>query len=369
MEIWEDGLLWTPAGGLQPGSLWLRDGRIAAVALRPQPNWLGRRRRLDGALVTPGFIDVHIHGAGGADALDGTPEALARMALTLRQHGVRGFVATLASAPADVLEAALKACQVPLPPEGASLLGVHLEGPYLAPEKAGAQPRSALRLPDPREYERWLAHPLVRILTLAPELPGAEALIRTAHARGIHVALGHSQADAGLARRAADWGARGITHLFNALAPLHHRHPGAVEAALDDDRFSLQLIADGVHVHPLWLHLTLRLAAGRTVLISDAIRAAGLPEGVYTFAGQRITVRDGAARLADGTLAGSVTLLDGALRYLVHQVGLPLEAVLPLITSHPARLLGLEDLYGHLAPGASADLTLLDPHSLEVVSL
>ncbi len=367
MEIWEDGLLATPAGDFQPGSLWLRAGRIVAIAERPQADWIGRRRRLDGALVTPGFIDVHIHGAGGADALDGTPEALSCLASTLRRHGVTGFLATLASAARSTLEAAFAACTVPLPPTEAELLGVHLEGPYLVPEKAGAQPGSALRLPDPAEYTAWLEHPLMRLITVAPELPGSEALIRAARARGVHVALGHTQADYALARRAADWGAQGITHLFNALPPLHHRQPGTVEAALEDARFFLQLIADGVHVHPAWLRLTLRLAAERTVLISDAIRAAGLPEGSYQFAGQRIEVHAGAARLADGTLAGSVTLLDGALRYLVHSAGLPLVTVLPLLTWQPARLLGLGDRYGRLAPGYIANLTVLDPQSLEVV--
>lgn len=367
MTIWEDALLFTQ-GTLQAGSLYLREGRIAAIATRPQADWTGPRRRLNGALVVPGFIDIHIHGADGADALDGTPEAYARMAAALLRHGVTGFVATLGSAPREAIHAALRAAEAPLPADGARRLGLHLEGPYLNPTRGGAQPRAALRLPDPAEYHAWLTHPCVRILTVAPELPGAEDLIRAASARGVHVALGHSAADYALALRAADWGARGVTHLFNALAPLHHRTPGICEAALEDARLMPQLIADGVHVHPVWLRLVLRLAAERTVLISDAIRAAGLPAGEYTFAGQRIWVHGNAARLADGTLAGSVTLLDGALRYLVREVGLPITAVLPLLSAHPARLLGLEHEYGHLTPGAIAALTVLDPDHLTVLS-
>lgn len=365
MSIWEDAQLFI-GGRRQAGALYIRDGRIAAIAERPQTDWVGPRRRLHGALVVPGFIDVHIHGVDGADALDATPEAYARMAAALLRHGVSGFVATLGSAAREQYKAALAACS-PLPPEGARLLGLHLEGPYLNPARAGAQPREALRLPDPNEYRSWLEHPQVKLLTVAPELPGAEALIRAARARRIHVALGHSAADARQALRAADWGVRGVTHLFNALAPLHHRTPGASEAGLADARFTLQLIADGVHVHPMWIRLVLRMAARRTVLISDAVRAAGLRNGVSTFAGQRIEVHGRVARLADGTLAGSVTLLDEALRVLVGEVGLPLESVLPLLTEQPARLLGLSRRYGRIAVGYVADLTVLDPQSLKVI--
>lgn len=350
------GRLLTPAGWRE-GSLLVEDGRIAALREGPAPN---------DRLILPGFVDLHVHGGGGADVMDGA-EGIARAAAFHLRHGTTALCPTTVTAPAEALRAALAAAAAlePDAPERARLLGVHLEGPFISEQRRGAQPPFA-RTPDPTLLEDLLATGPVAVVTLAPELPGALELIRGLRARGVRASLGHTDCTLAEARAAFAAGAGGVTHLFNAMSGLHHRRPGLALAALEAEHAFHELILDGQHVHPALLHLALRAAPASTrlLLVSDAIRATGLPDGPTELGGQAVTVCEGRATLADGTLAGSVLTLDRALRNAL-DAGLTLEQAAPLLTENPADALGRADL-GRLAPGALADAVVLDPGDLAV---
>jgi N-acetylglucosamine-6-phosphate deacetylase len=243
----------------------------------------------------------------------------------------------------------------------ARIAAVHLEGPYLSPSRAGAQDPEALRPANRDELDGWLslAPGMPFVMTLAPEAPGALELI-AARAPQVRFSLGHSEASVEVASAALAAGARGFTHLFNAMPALHHRQPGIVGAAFADLTGStVELIADGLHVHPLLLAACARLLGERVVLVTDAMRACGMPAGRYELGGLPVTVEDGAARLGDGTLAGSLLTMAAAVRTMVHAAGLPLVAVLPLAAAVPARALGLTRK-GRIAGGFDADLVELD---------
>jgi N-acetylglucosamine-6-phosphate deacetylase len=256
------------------------------------------------------------------------------------------------------------------PPDGARSLGLHLEGPYLNVEKKGAQPAAALHLPDLGELEEYLAAGPVKKITLAPELEGAEALARRAVEKGVRVSLGHTNADYEQTRAAIAWGATHASHTFNAMRGLHHRQPGATGAILTSDEVYAEIIADFVHIHPAIVDLVVRAKGGeRTVLVSDAVRATGLPDGSYEFGGQKVTLREGVCRLADGTLAGSTLALDQALRNVMSATGLSLVEALPMATRVPAASIGMADEIGSLAPGYRADVVLLDAELRVVMTL
>jgi N-acetylglucosamine-6-phosphate deacetylase len=312
---------------------------------------------------SPGFVDVHIHGIGGHDTMDATPQAIAAMSRQLAEYGVTSFLPTTVTAPHDDLLRQVRnvADAMARPPAGARPLGVHLEGPYISAEKRGAQPTDSLRLPDSAELETYLSAGPVKIITLAPELPGAEALVRRAVAQGVRASLGHTTADYDQVRAALSWGISHASHTFNAMSGLHHRRPGAAGAVLTCDQLYAEIIADFVHTHPAIVDLVVRAkGVARTVLVSDAMRAAGLPDGQYALGSHTVTVRDGAPRLADGTLAGSRLTLDQALRNVINVTGLTLAEALPMATSVPAAAIGLADTLGALVPGHRADVVLLD---------
>lgn len=311
--------------------------------------------------IAPGFIDIHTHGCAGADFMDGTPEALERISMTKAAEGVTSFLATTITAQGEAIRKALATLQEYPTPPGAKPLGIHLEGPYIDPARAGAQPLSAIRLPSATEFEDLFASGLIRVISLAPELPGASELIRAGRERGIVLSIGHSSATYEQALAAADAGVTSATHLFNALPPLHHRQPGAVGAVLDDQRFYAEIIADGVHLHPAIIRLVARLKGPeRLILITDAIRAAGLPDGDYDLGGESVIVQDGVARTVSGSLAGSTLSLDQALRNTLTFTDLSLPEVIRMISLTPATLLGIEDQTGSIAVGKDSDLTLLD---------
>lgn len=319
-------------------------------------------------LVLPGFVDLHVHGGGGADVMDGAEGVAATAAFHLR-HGTTALCPTTVTRPPGELLAAVRAAgEVQADPARARLLGVHLEGPFLAPTRLGAQPPHA-RDPDPALMDALLAAGPVAIVTLAPELPGALALIRSLRARGVRVGLGHSDCAASVAREAFAAGAAGATHLFNAMSGLHHRAPGLAAAALEAEGVIHELILDGQHVDPSLARIALRALppTSRLALVSDAIRAAGLPDGPTELGGQRVEVRAGRATLADGTLAGSVLTLDRALRNAV-DAGVPLEEASALLSRNPADALGRGDL-GRLEPGALADAVVLDRGTLDLVAV
>ena len=317
----------------------------------------------EGLVAAPGLIDLQLNGAAGHDLTE-DPASVWDVAAALPRYGVTAFLPTLVSAD-DATIARAQDVVVAGPPaghRGASVLGWHLEGPFLSPARAGVHPPAALRAPDDAAAAGWSTTAAVRMVTLAPELPGATDLVRQLTARGVVVAAGHSDATYAEACTGFDAGVRAVTHLFNAMRPLDHRDPGIVGAALDEARVTLGVIADGLHVDPVVVGLAWRLAggtAGRMALVTDAIAALGMPPGRHRLAGLDITTDATSAR-AHGRLAGSVLSLDQAVRNLVAFTGCTLDDALGAASSVPARLLG-EDDRGVLRAGAIADLVLLAP--------
>lgn len=355
------GTLVTPDQELPDHSLVLEDGKI--VEIRPAGPEKGNAIiQARNSIITPGLIDVHVHGSLGSDTMDATPTALAVMGSYFAAHGITSFLATTITAPSEQIKSAIDNVSDCLDQKGGTqLLGVHLEGPYLSAKYRGAQPDDHLRAPDPNEYGAWLDTGVVRLVTLAPELPGASELIQLGAARGIQFAVGHSAADYDTVVRAADLGLRQATHTFNGMAGLHHREPGTVGAVLSDERIYAQVIADGVHLHPAVFKILMRVkGVGRTILITDAMRATGLPDGEYELGAQRIVVKQGVARAPNGSLAGSTLTLDAALRNAARFAGLSVREALPMATSVPAEALGLAGKKGSLQPGADADITIFD---------
>lgn len=323
-----------------------------------------------GCVVLPGFIDLHIHGSAGHDTMDATPQALIAISAFLASRGVTAFTPTTMTAPHLPTLAAVQnvgaAISHPLP--GAAILGVHLEGPYISPRFPGAQSKTDIRLPNLTEFAELLAAGPVQLITLAPEQPGAGALIDAALDAGVRVLIGHSAATYDQAIHAFAAGVSQVTHTFNAMTGLHHREPGIVGAVLGDPFIYAQLIADTIHVHPAAMAILARCKGpDRLLLITDAIRAAGMPAGEYELGGQPVFVRAGQCRLADGTLAGSILTMDAALRHFLAATGWPLEKAWPVTSRTPAAALGIGNQYGSLAPGYRADLVVLDGE-LEVVA-
>lgn len=356
----------TPQGVLDPGWVHVLDGRLAAlgpgeppppvepVGADPEPV------RLDGGWLLPGFVDLHCHGGGGASMTGADADAVAAVAALHLSHGTTTLVGSLVSAPPDALArdtAALAALA-----DAGLLAGVHLEGPWLAAAYRGAHAAAALRPPEPAEVERLLAAADGRLamVTLAPELPGALDAVRRLVDAGVRVAVGHTAAGYDQTRAALDAGASVATHLFNAMPPLHHRDPGPVGALLTDERVAVELIADGVHVHPAVLRLAAAAAAERVVLVTDAMAAAGVGDGAHRLGDLDVRVRDGVARVvAGGALAGSTLTMDAAVRLAVRAGVLDVPAAARAAATLPARLLGRSDR-GSLRPGLRADLVHLD---------
>lgn len=320
--------------------------------------------------VLPGFIDVHVHGGAGYDAMDATPEALAAMAHFFAQHGVTGFLATTMTAPHAMILAAVAAVGQwgEGIATGARILGVHVEGPYISLKFPGAQPAAYIRPPSLSEFAELLAAGPVRMITLAPEVDGAAELIAAARRQGVTVVWGHTNATYEMCVQAAGLGVTQATHTYNAMSGLHHRQPGVLGATLTLDTIYAQLIADNIHVHPAAMKVLARCkGVERTVLITDAMRAAGLPDGEYELGGQPVTVSDGSCRLADGTLAGSILTMERALANFMTATGLPLATAWPATSRTPAQSLGLAQHYGSLTPGYQADLVLLNAQ-LQVIA-
>lgn len=359
-----NGTIVTPHQILTDRTLLIEGGKIAAIVPAAEASGGPREQVIDarGLWVAPGLIDVHVHGSAGYDTLDATPEAIRGMARFFAQHGVTGYLATTAAAPPDVILASIQnAAACPPPEDGAQHLGLHIEGPYLNPNYKGAQPPQYLRDADPVEYEAWLESGFVRLITVAPERAGSLMLIRRGVEAGVEFAVGHSQATFEQVTEAADLGLRQATHTFNGMLGLHHRSPGTVGAVLADDRIYAQIIPDGVHLHPAIVKLVVRAKGpARTILITDGVRAAGLGDGEYTLAGEKITVSGGICRTAAGGLAGSTLTMDAAVRNTMKFAGLSLGEALTMATATPAEAMGWLGRKGVLAPGADADLILLD---------
>lgn len=322
-----------------------------------------------GCTVLPGFIDVHVHGALGADTMDATPAALARMAHFAAQHGVTAFLPTTITAEAEAILAAVHAVAAAGERphfNGATILGVHVEGPFISPRFPGAQPISAIRPPDLDELHAWCAAGPVRMITLAPEMPGAAEVIRAARAAGVVVVAGHTAATYAECEAGIAAGVTQATHTYNAMSGLHHREPGTLGSVLSNDRVFAQLIADNIHVHPAAMKILARCKGmARTVLITDAIRAVGLAPGSYDLGGQMVTVTAsatgvGECRLPDGTLAGSVLTFARGLANFNAATEMTVAQTWPTTSLSPAAALGLDHIRGKLEAGYTADVVLLD---------
>jgi N-acetylglucosamine-6-phosphate deacetylase len=346
------------ADGRTDGRWVLLDGATITATGTGEPPSADETVDLAGAWLTPGFVDLHLHGGGGHAFDDGSSAVRAGLAVH-RAHGTTRSLVSLAAAPVERLETALAAIADVGDP---LVLGAHLEGPFLAPARCGAHDPRHLRDPYPDDVPRLLAagRGVLRMVTLAPELPGGLDAVRLLAGAGVTVAVGHTEADLTTAAAAFDAGARVLTHAFNAMRGLGHREPGPVGAALRDERVTIELILDGAHVHPVVAGLLMSGAPGRVALVSDAMAAAGGPDGGYRLGGRDVSVRDGVAVLAGTTtLAGSTLTLDAALRNALAQ-GVPPVAAVAAVTAVPARALGLGDRLGRLAPGYAADVVVLD---------
>jgi N-acetylglucosamine-6-phosphate deacetylase len=346
----------TPNGVLDDGWVEIVEGRIVAVRTGPVPDGASD---LGGGWLLPGFIDVHVHGGGGFDVTT-SREAMAGAAAFHLTHGSTRMLVSLMAAPVDRLCEQLE--WVDQVAADGRVIGAHLEGPFLAPSRCGAQNQDHLLDPDPLVLAKLLdaANGRLRQMTIAPELPGALELIADLVGAGVIAAVGHTAATYDEARAGFAAGASLATHLFNAMGPVSHREPGAAVAALDAGAV-VEMINDGVHVHDAITRLIGRGNPDRVVLITDAVSAAGAGDGNYTLGDREIVVRDGAARLSGSTrLAGSTLTMDEAVRRFVCDVGLPVEEAAAAAATTPARLLGVQDQCGAIAAGLDADLVHLD---------
>lgn len=346
----------------------IEDGRIASVSARAAKDAPGGSRVIDfpGATLGPAFFDVHIHGAKGRDVMEATSTALYAMGSFLAQHGTGSFLATTVTAPLDAtlrsLSGLAKLLARPRVERQAQAIGIHLEGPFLSHTRRGAQPAEYLLTPDITTFDRLFeaAEGHIRLMTLAPELPGAVELTAHAISRGVRVSMGHSDASAVETRAAIAAGATSATHTFNAMRPLDHREPGILGTVLTSDEIYTEMICDGIHVAPEMVKLWWRATGpGRAILVTDAMSATGMPDGEYQLGGFAVQVANGRA-MARGVLAGSVLTLDRALKNFMAFTSAPLEQALRLLTVNPAAMTGLGDQAGSVAVGMPASLVAVD---------
>lgn len=356
----------TPFAGIETGWLYCENGRIRALGFDPAIMPIAESTlNAHDALLLPGFIDVHVHGGDGHEVMDAHAETLPALSRFYARHGVTSFLATTWTDNYERIKAALLMCASAMQSgqalPGAALLGVHQEGPYINVSKVGAQNPAHVR-PAPRdEATEFLNLNVIKLMALAPEIEGNHWLIEECVKRGVVVSAAHTSASYDDMLKAIERGVTQTTHTFNAMVGLQHREPGTVGAAMACDELVCELIADNIHVHPGAMR-ALYKAKGPDgiILISDAIRAAGMPDGEYPIDDRTITVRDGAVRLPDGTLAGSILTMEVALKNFITATGAPLETVWQTSSLNAARALGIANRKGSLEPGRDADLVLLN---------
>jgi N-acetylglucosamine-6-phosphate deacetylase len=362
----------TPFEEISDAVIVIRGSKIEAIGPRRKVELpLGVREvRAEGKTIVPGFVDVHIHGAGGHDVMEGSHQALEIVTATVAANGTTSLVATTVTASekeirdsaAGIAHFILHTSQYPARELSAEILGIHFEGPFISAARRGVHPAKWILPASPEALEQLLgeARGTAQILTLAPELPGALDLIAAARKAGLVVSLGHTDATYAEAQAAIDAGASHAAHVYNAMRPFSHRETGVLGAVLTSPKVSCELIADGVHVDEAAMRMLVQLKTPeRVILVSDGISATGMPDGKYQLGMFEVKVSGGVARSKEGNLAGSTLTLDRALRNMV-ALGVPLSAALQMLTANPARQIGLESRKGVLAPGADADLVLLD---------
>ena len=362
----------TPFEEISDALVVVQGGKIAAVGRRGKVDLPRGAREITagGKTVVPGFVDVHIHGAGGHDVMEGTREALELVTAMVAAHGTTSLVATTVTASeketrdsvAGIAHFILNTSQYPARELSAEILGIHFEGPFISPARRGVHPAKWIVAPSTDLLAQLLAESrgTAQILTLAPELPGALEVISKARQAGLVVSLGHTDATYEQAQAAIESGASHAAHVFNAMRPFSHRGTGVIGAVLTSPKVSAELIADGVHVDKAAMRMLVELKTPeRVILVSDGISATGMPDGNYQLGMFKVKVSGGVARNAEGKLAGSTLTLDRALRNMV-ALGVPLASALRMVTANPARQIGLGARKGVLAPGADADLVFLD---------
>lgn len=362
----------TPLEEILDAAVVIEDGRIAAVGARASLVAPAGAKEISArdASILPGFVDVHVHGAGGHDVMSSTEEALTTIASTVARRGTTSIVATTVTAPPDETRRCLEGIsRYILSPVNrstnvaAEIIGIHLEGPFISPTRRGVHPAGAISNPSPTLLDRYLeaAAGTVKILTLAPEIPGALELIERGYAKGLVVALGHTDATYEQAHTAIFRGAHHAVHVFNAMRPFSHRETGVLGAVLTDPSVTAEVIADGVHVDDPAIRLLLAAKGTDLVLlVSDGTAATGMRDGSYRLGTFDVTVTDGICRNREGKLAGSTLTLDRAVQHMV-RLGVPLIEAIRMATYNPARRIGMEARKGVLTAGADADLVLLTP--------
>lgn len=365
--IIKNGTLITPFEKIEEGFLIIKMGRIAEVGIGQPRQITQAAEEIDarGLYVLPGFIDLHIHGGGGHDVMEKSFGALNEISKTLAKEGVTSFLPTTVTTSHEKLLAVTESVRKAMErgTEGAEILGVHLEGLYLNPKRAGAQPKEFMRRHSIEEVKQYIyaSGGKVKILSLAPEMEGALDLVRFLDREGIVAAIGHSDASYEETLAAAEAGLRHATHTFNAMREFHHREPGALGAVLTLDSITAEVIADGVHVHPASIKILIKCKGyGKVVVISDAIMGMGAPDGEYELGGRRIIVQNGASRFEDGGIAGSVMSVGKGVKNLIRWLNLQLPQIIQMATFNPARAIGEEGRKGSLEVGKDADIIICD---------
>ena len=355
--IIKGGKVFQEDGSFLEQALYINDHRLVDKAEYQDD---GKVIDAEGLLVLPGLVDIHSHGAAGEDFSDGNPEGLKKILQYEKRCGITSYCPTSMTFPKERLRqifASIKGAQTE---EGAKVVGINMEGPFLDPAKKGAHVEEWIAAPDAafvRELNQEVDG-LVRLVTLAPNMEGAEEFIRELHNETV-ISIGHTAADYDCASGAMKLGAHHVTHLYNAMQPFGHRAPGLIGAAMDDPECMVELICDGYHIHPSAIRAAFRLfGPERVILISDSMRATGMENGTYELGGQEVTVKDRKAVLKDGTLAGSATNLYGCMCKAI-EFGIPLEQAIMAATANPARSIGIFDRVGSIRIGKQADLLLV----------
>ncbi len=364
--------IFTPQRELRDGVVIVEGSRISAVGARNEITVPADAKRIEarGITLVPGFVDVHVHGAGGHDVMEATPAALDAVATTLARSGTTSFLATTVTASPDALCASAAGIAKYIAAQSqngaptnqrAEILGIHFEGPFISPARRGVHPVEWIAAPSLALFTRMIdaASGTARILTLAPEISGGIELVDAARKAGIVAALGHTDATYEQAMDAIAHGARHAAHVFNAMRPFSHRDTGVVGAVLTSPQVTAELIADGVHVDEAAMKLLLKAKPEKVILVSDGTAATGMPDGKYRLGNFDVQVTGGVVRNSEGKLAGSALTLDRALRNIV-ALGVPLDEAVRMLTFYPAKLLGIETRKGIIAAGADADLVFLD---------
>ncbi len=363
----KNGKVITPLRVIEKGIVIYKGKSISAVGQEDYVKIPREAKVIDasGKIVAPGFVDIHIHGSKGRDTMDSSYEAINELATFIATHGTTAFLPTTISESHKNLLNAITAVKTAMRKrtDGAEILGLNMEGPYINPEKRGAQDPDFIRPPSLKEFsEIWTAsNRTIKIMTLAPEVNGAKELIYELQRLRVVASVGHSNATYTEVDDAIKCGIRHVTHTFNEMREFHHREPGVVGAALVHDELTAELIADNIHVHPASMKLLIMAKEpDRVVLITDAIRAAGMPDGKYKLGRQDVVVKNGVCRLESGEIAGSTLTMDKAVRNMVKSVGLPLQTAIKMATINPAKVIGDDRKKGSLEPGKDADILIID---------